>query len=954
MTALSQTDRFLFRHLGPRPDDIAAMLQVLGYDSLDSLADAAVPEAIRFRGTLHLPPARTEGQALHDIEQYASMNQVFRSLIGMGFHDTVTPAVLLRNLIENPGWYTQYTPYQPEISQGRLECLLNFQTMIKDLTGLDIANSSLLDEATACAEAMTLSWGQQRANPKRQAFLVDVGVHPQNLAVVQTRAKIVGIEVVQADAFGHDFAAQPVFGVLLQYPNTYGQLQDPKALIERAHQGGALVTMACDLLALALVAPPGELGADIAVGNTQRFGVPLGFGGPHAAFFATKDAYKRAMPGRLVGVSVDAKGNRALRLALQTREQHIRRDKASSNICTAQVLLAILASLYGCWHGPDGLRDIAARVHRLARLLAEGLRRRGFSVQPGLFFDTLRVDTGTGAPRILEMARTERINLRDYADGTVGIALDEITDHAELAKVLSAFSGHPVPIDEIDALSVEVAADHFAELTRRSDFMEHPVFRAHHSETEMMRYLHRMQARDLSLTTSMIPLGSCTMKLNAAAEMLPITMPGFAKLHPFAPPEQARGYHKLFGDLQAWLAEITGFVGCSLQPNAGSQGEYTGLQVIRAYLDASGGADRNICLIPQSAHGTNPATAVMAGMQVVVVGCDSHGNIDVADLKAKALQHQDKLAALMVTYPSTHGVFEEAIKEVCTVIHAAGGQVYMDGANLNAQVGLCRPGDIGADVCHINLHKTFSIPHGGGGPGMGPICVAKHLAPYLPGHPLVSTGGSHAIGAVSSSPWGSASILPISWMYIAMLGPDGVKMATQVAILNANYIAKLLHGSYPVLYRGDNGLVAHECILDTRTCKPHVEVDDIAKRLMDFGFHAPTMSFPVPGTLMVEPTESESKAELDRFILAMTTIKTEIDAIASGASDAKDNPLKNAPHTLDAVTAEQWAHPYSRQQAAFPVPWLRELKFWPLVARIDNAYGDRNLVCDCPPIDSYH
>jgi glycine dehydrogenase len=954
MTALSQTDRFLFRHLGPRPDDIKDMLEELGFSSLDALADAAVPETIRFRSALQLPAARTEGQALRDLEQYASENKIFRSLLGLGYSDTVTPAVLLRNLIENPGWYTQYTPYQPEISQGRLECLLNFQTMIKDLTALDIANSSLLDEATACAEAMSLSWGQQKSNPKHHAYLVDLGVHPQNLAVVRTRAKVLGIEVVHGDAFTHDFAQKPVFGVLLQYPNTSGTLQDPRAVVDQAHAHGALVTMACDLLALTVVTPPGELGADIAVGNTQRFGVPMGFGGPHAAFFATRDAYKRAMPGRLVGVSVDAKGNRALRLALQTREQHIRRDKATSNICTAQVLLAILASLYGCWHGPDGLRDIAERVHLLTAILAEGLKRRGFSVRAGQFFDTLRVDVGAKASAILDQARADHLNLRDFADGSLVIALDEVTDHAELAKVLSAFAGKPVPQIEVDALAAEERSPFFGELTRRSDFMEHPVFRAHHSETEMMRYLHRLQARDLSLTTSMIPLGSCTMKLNAAAEMLPITLPGFAKLHPFAPLDQAKGYGKLFCDLQTWLSEITGFAGCSLQPNAGSQGEYTGLQVIRAYLDSKGGQDRSICLIPQSAHGTNPATAVMAGLQVVVVACDNHGNIDLADLKAKAEQYKDKLAALMVTYPSTHGVFEAGIKEMCAIIHAAGGQVYMDGANLNAQVGLCRPGDIGADVCHINLHKTFAIPHGGGGPGMGPICVAEHLTPFLPGHPLTQSGGSQAIGPVSAAAFGSASILPISWMYIAMLGPDGVKTATQVAILNANYIAKRLGDHYPVLYRGENGLVAHECILDTRVCKPHIEVDDIAKRLMDFGFHAPTMSFPVPGTLMVEPTESESKAELDRFIAAMVAIKAEIDAVASGASDAKDNPLKNAPHTQGAVTADSWTHPYSRQQAAFPAPWLHELKFWPFVARIDNAYGDRNLICDCPPIESYH
>jgi glycine dehydrogenase len=953
MSPLSHPDRFVDRHIGPRQADIAQMLAELGFSSLDELADAAVPEAIRFRSALKLPAARSEGQALADVAAYANENEIFRTLVGMGYADTITPAVLVRNLLENPGWYTQYTPYQPEISQGRLECLLNYQTMIKDLTGLDIANSSLLDEGTACAEAMALAFGQQRAAPKRTVFLVDQRCHPQNLAVVRTRAHVLGINVLAADVQTHDFTSQPVFGVLLQYPASDGGLTQWKPLIERAKASGAVVAMACDLLALTLLVPPGELGADIAVGNSQRFGVPLGYGGPHAAFMATRDAFKRSMPGRLVGVSVDSRGKPALRLALQTREQHIRRDKATSNICTAQVLLAILASLYACYHGPAGLKAIALRVRRLTGLLAEGLHRRGFDLQNSMYFDTLRVSCGDRAPTVLRNAHVERINLRDFGDGSLGVALDEVTDPIEIAKLLSAFAGQPVGLAEVDALSHEAPERALGEFARTSEYLQHPVFNSWHSETEMMRYLHRLQTRDLSLTNSMISLGSCTMKLNAAAEMLPITYPGFGKLHPFAPAEQAKGYAKLFADLEAWLAEITGFAASSLQPNAGSQGEYTGLQVIRAHLHRTGQGHRTVCLIPQSAHGTNPATAAMNGLQVVVVACDEHGNISVDDLRAKVEQHKDNLAALMVTYPSTHGVFEAAIHDICDIVHKSGGQVYMDGANLNAQVGLCRPGDIGADVCHINLHKTFAIPHGGGGPGMAPICVAPHLADLLPGHPLVATGGTHAIGPVSSAPWGSASVLPISWMYIAMMGPDGLKKATQVAILNANYLAHKLKGDFPILYTGQGGLVAHELILDTRTVKPHVEVDDIAKRLMDFGFHAPTMSFPVPGTLMIEPTESESKAELDRFVTAMQSIAEEARQVVAGTVDAHDNPLKNAPHTVDVVIASEWTHPYTRETAAFPAPWLREGKFWPFVGRVDNAWGDRNLQCACPPISDY-
>ena len=943
---LLSSDDFSRRHIGPDDAQVRAMLETLGFDSLQELIDAVVPAAIVNPNPLNLPAARSEDQALRAISAYAAENKVFRSLLGMGYSDTITPPVLLRNLIENPGWYTQYTPYQPEISQGRLECLLNFQTMICDLTALDIANASLLDEATAAAEAMALAWGQQKTI-KSNRFVVDALCHPQTIAVVQTRAKWLNIQVDVVSAYHHDFVANPAFGVLIQYPATDGLIVDPRELIAKAHAGGALVTMACDLLALTLLTPPGELGADIAVGNTQRFGVPLGYGGPHAAYMSTKDAFKRALPGRLVGVSQDARGKPALRLALQTREQHIRRDKATSNICTAQVLLAVLASLYACWHGPTGLRTIAQRVHGLTTVLALGLRQRGFAVRHAQFFDTLRVDCGGSAAEILANARAREINLRDFGDGCVGVALDEVSDVAEVAAVLSAFADREVTSEDVLALAPDAQSPALLNLQRTSDYLTHGVFNNYHSESEMMRWLHRLQNRDMSLVHSMIPLGSCTMKLNAAAEMLTITLPGFSKLHPFAPVDQCQGYAKLFADLENWLAEITGFAACSLQPNAGSQGEYAGLQVIRAYLDHQGQGHRNVCLIPQSAHGTNPATAVMCGMQVIVVACDANGNISVDDLVAKAQQNRDKLAALMVTHPSTHGVFEVAIQQVCKIIHDLGGQVYMDGANLNAQVGLCRPGDIGADVCHINLHKTFCIPHGGGGPGMGPICVAAHLAPLLPGHPVTELGGADRIGAVSSAAWGSASILPISWMYIAMMGPDGLRKATQVAILNANYVAHQLADCFEVLYAGDSGLVAHECILDTRVVKPHVEVEDIAKRLMDFGFHAPTMSFPVPGTLMVEPTESESKAELDRFIHALRCIAAEAAAIAANQCHPKDNPLKNAPHTLDSVMSDTWSHPYSRQTAAFPAPWLQAGKFWPYAARIDNVFGDRNLVCAC-------
>ncbi len=954
MIQLAATDVFATRHLGPRDSETQAMLAELGYNSLDALADAAVPQVIRMVGNLQLPLAASEHAALREIAELAAENQVSRSYLGLGYTDTVTPPVILRNILENPGWYTAYTPYQPEISQGRLQALLNFQTMITDMTGLDIANASLLDESTAAAEAMSLSWGLQKGSAKVHTYFVDAGCHPQTIAVVKQRALPLGLEVQVGDYASLDFAATPVFGALLQYPTTDGNTFDYTAFCATAHAHGAIVTLACDLLALALIKSPGELGADIAVGNSQRFGVPMGYGGPHAAFMAVRDAYKRAMPGRLIGVSLDAAGKPALRLALQTREQHIRRDKATSNICTAQVLLAIMASMYACYHGPAGVRAIAQRVHGMTAVMARILTESGMHIATKTFFDTLRFQAGERKAAILAAAEAAQLLVRTYADGSLGLTFDEAVTSHDLAVLAAVLTGRAWSETEVVALAHMTDAPDFGELTRATAYLTHPVFATYHSETEMMRYLHRLQSKDLSLTTSMIPLGSCTMKLNAAAEMLPITWPGFAKLHPFAPANQTRGYAKLFQQLEAWLSEITGFAACSLQPNAGSQGEYAGLQVIRAFHGQNGQRHRNVCLIPQSAHGTNPATATMAGMQVVVVACDAAGNIDVPDLKAKAAQYADKLAALMVTYPSTHGVFEAAIKEICSVIHAAGGQVYMDGANLNAQVGLCRPGDIGADVCHINLHKTFCIPHGGGGPGMGPICVAKHLAPLLPGHPCVTTGGAHAIGPISAAPFGSASILPISWMYIRMMGADGLKKATQVAILNANYVAKKLSAYYPVLYTGQNGLCAHECIIDTRPLKAlGIEVDDIAKRLMDYGFHAPTMSFPVPGTLMIEPTESESQAELDRFITAMVEIRKEITKVESGVWTLADNPLKSAPHTQDAVLAADWPHAYSREEAAFPAPWLREHKFWPSVARVDNAWGDRNLQCMCPPIEDY-
>jgi len=941
--------RFVSRHNGPRDADVAAMLKVLGYGSLDAFIAAVVPADIRLGRPLALPAARSEREALDALRGLAEQNQVFRSYLGMGYADTVVPPVIRRNVLENPGWYTAYTPYQAEIAQGRLEALLNFQTMVSDLTGLEIANASLLDEATAAAEAMHMTHGAVKTG-EHTTFLVDEHCHPQTIAVVKTRAKAQGVRIVVADPDTFEFGAGTI-GAIVQYPASDGRIRDFRALAQRAHAAGALVTAATDLLALALLESPGAWGADIAVGNSQRFGVPLGYGGPHAAFFATKDQYKRLLPGRIIGVSKDRAGRPGLRMALGTREQHIRREKATSNICTAQVLLAVCAGMYAVWHGPEGIRAIAGRVHHQATRLANALAALGYALPFREFFDTFAVETDAAtATRIHDAARAKRINFRPLSATRIGVALDETVREGDLADIVACFAlGTPA------AVPADAAAAIPAGLQRRAPFLTHPVFSRYHSETEMMRYLKRLEDRDLSLTSAMIPLGSCTMKLNATTEMTPVTWPAFGGIHPFAPPEQAAGYAELFRQLEAWLNEITGFAATSLQPNAGSQGEFTGLLVIRAYQDARGQGHRTTCLIPASAHGTNPASAVMAGMQVVVVKTDERGEIDVADLRAKAAEHKDTLGALMVTYPSTHGVFEDTIKAVCATVHEHGGQVYMDGANMNAQVGLTRPGDIGADVCHLNLHKTFCIPHGGGGPGMGPICVAKHLAPFLPDHPVVPLGRAHACGTVSAAPWGSPSILPISWAYIAMMGPDGLAEATKIAILNANYVAKRLAGTFPTLYSGPNGLVAHECILDPRGVRATsgIGVVDIAKRLIDYGFHPPTVSFPVHDTLMVEPTESESKQELDRFIDALIAIRGEILEVERGEADKENNLLKNSPHTLGDLVADAWPHPYSRERAGFPTPATREHKIWPPVGRIDDAYGDRNLICVCPPTEAY-
>jgi glycine dehydrogenase len=939
-------DRFIDRHIGPSARDVVEMLEVLGKGSLDALIDATVPKDIRLGRPLDLPPGRSEYGLLHELRQIAAKNRICRSYLGMGYSDTVTPPVIQRNILENPGWYTQYTPYQPEISQGRLEALLNYQTMVIDLTGLPVANASLLDEGTAAAEAMSLVHAV--AGKSGSAFFVASDCHPQTIEVVRTRAQPLGWQIVVGDPAEFDFKTK-IFGALLQYPSTDGNVRDLRPFISNLHAHGALAIVAADILSLALVVPPGELGADIAVGSSQRFGVPLGYGGPHAAYFSCREEYVRHMPGRIIGVSVDAQGKRALRMALQTREQHIRREKATSNICTAQALLAIISSMYAVYHGPSGVKAIAQHVHGVAMLLAAGLRKLGVEIVHDSFFDTVAVRLqATRADEIVANAEAAGMNFRRLDSRTVAIALDETCSREDVENVLRVFG--EVPVSDLSPRPAIPSA-----LERRSPYLTHPVFNSHHSETEMLRYLRSLESKDLSLCHSMIPLGSCTMKLNATVEMLPVTWPEFGRLHPFAPRSQAAGYSQIFDELSAMLAEITGFAGVSLQPNAGAQGEYAGLLVIRKWLESRGEAHRNVCLIPQSAHGTNPASAAMAGFKIVVVKTDENGNVDVSDLEAKARAHSKDLAALMVTYPSTHGVFEEEIRRICRVVHEHGGQVYMDGANMNAQVGLCRPGDFGADVCHLNLHKTFCIPHGGGGPGMGPICVAKHLAPFLPGHPVVRVGGEEAIGPISAAPWGSASILLISWAYIKLMGAEGLTQATKIAILNANYVATRLDPHFPVLYQGKSGTVAHECILDLRKVKRDagIEVEDVAKRLMDYGFHAPTTSFPVIGTLMVEPTESESKAELDRFCEAMIAIREEIREVEQGKQPREGNVLKGAPHSAEVLTADSWDRPYSRHRAAFPAPWVIAHKFWPSVGRLNAVLGDRQLICSCPPVEDW-
>jgi glycine dehydrogenase len=952
---LTHPDRFLDRHIGPNDDETTSMLKTLGSASLDALVADTVPASIRLGRALDLPPAASEYELLAELERIAAKNEARRSFLGMGYSDCITPPVIQRNILENPGWYTQYTPYQAEISQGRLEALLNFQTMVEDLTALPVANASLLDEATAAAEAMHLMLAYKHDDASLAIF-VSEACHPQNIDVVRVRARALGAETIVGDHRTFDFAANKVFGAIVQYPATDGAVFDYKGFIEKAHAAGALVTMAADLLSLALLVPPGELGADIAVGSAQRFGVPLGYGGPHAAFFATKNDFVRKLPGRIIGVSKDAHGKPALRMALQTREQHIRREKATSNVCTAQALLAIVASMYAVYHGPKGIRAIAERVHGAAAVFARGVEKLGFSTEHASFFDTVRVKGDAAKIKAARDAADARaMNLRSLGADSLGVALDEATSPADLDALFAVFNGGKAAPFTANDLAAGVDAAIEAVAARKSAYLTHGVFNAHHSETELLRYMRTLELRDLSLAHSMIPLGSCTMKLNATAEMMPITWSRFNRVHPFAPQAQAAGYQIVFKQLEAMLSEITGFSGISLQPNAGSQGEYAGLLVIRKYHESRGDKHRTVCLIPASAHGTNPASATMAGMSVVVVACDERGNVDIGDLEAKAKEHANDLAALMVTYPSTYGVFEEEIAKICSIVHANGGQVYMDGANMNAQVGLCRPADVGADVCHLNLHKTFCIPHGGGGPGMGPIGVASHLAKFLPNSPVVEMGGSDSIGAISAAPWGSASILLISWAYIRMMGAEGLTKATKVAILSANYIAARLDAHYPVVYKGTKGRVAHECIVDVRPFKKTagVEVEDVAKRLMDYGFHAPTMSFPVPSTLMIEPTESESKREIDRFCDAMIAIRKEIAAIESGAQPRTDNVLKNAPHTADAVSAKEWTKSYSREEGAFPASWTRLHKFWPSVGRIDNAYGDRNLVCSCPPMEDY-
>ncbi|MEM9167554.1 MAG: aminomethyl-transferring glycine dehydrogenase [Planctomycetota bacterium] len=957
-TGLNPSDTFEHRHIGPNPAEVASMLESLGVSTLDALCEQVVPGSIRLGRGLELRGLEGrplgEQELLTRLKGTASKNDVRRSFIGMGYHGTILPAVIQRNILENPGWYTQYTPYQAELAQGRLEALLNFQTMVSDLTGMEIANASLLDEATAAAEAMAMCFAI--TGQKRATFVIDTACHPQTISVVRTRAETMGLELVVAETRRAEFD-DTVCGVLVQTPDTSGRVHCFRAVAERAHAAGASVVCAADLLALTLMTPPGEWGADIVVGSSQRFGVPMGFGGPHAAFLATHEKHVRRMPGRLVGVSRDADGKPAYRLTIQTREQHIKRDRATSNICTAQALLAIIAGMYAVYHGPEGLRRIAERTRGLTAALAQGLAGLGHDIgqqDPELvFFDTLRVRVAGNPEQVLNEASRLNINLREFGDGSLGITLDETATQQDVADLLTAF-GAAEPAEVVELLAESPFAAIPEPFARSSGYLTHPIFNTHHSETELLRYMKHLENRDLSLAHSMIALGSCTMKLNATSEMVPVTWPEFGQIHPFAPAEQWRGYAELFEDLEAWLGEITGFAGVSLQPNAGAQGEYAGLLVIRSYHRSRGESHRDVCLIPESAHGTNPASAVIAGMKVVPVRSTETGDIDVEHLREQADKHADKLAALMVTYPSTHGVFETEIREVCAIVHERGGQVYMDGANMNAQVGLCRPGDIGADVCHLNLHKTFCIPHGGGGPGMGPIGVAEHLVPFLMGHPVrpPSGTGDRASGAISAAPYGSASILPISWVYIALMGAAGLTRATQVAILNANYMASRLKDHYDLLFTGQHGRVAHEFILD---CRPFdksagVKIDDIAKRLIDYGFHAPTMSWPVPGTLMIEPTESEPLTELDRFCDAMIAIRQEIAEIERGEADRASNVLKGAPHTVEQIAAESWDRPYSRERAVYPLPWLRTHKFWSPVARVDNPYGDRNLMCSCPAV----
>ncbi len=949
-------ERFDSRHNGADPEQINEMLSFIGASSMEELISQTIPDAIRIPGEMNLPAARTEHVFLSDFKQLASKNKIYKSYIGAGYYPTITPPVILRNILENPGWYTAYTPYQAEIAQGRLEALINYQTMVSDLTGMEIANASLLDEGTAAGEAMAMFFGSRKgARKNAMTLVVDDSMFPQTIDVLKTRATPLGINLIITDITKVDLTNPDLFGILLQYPNDKGSVTDPSALIATAKEQDLFVGVAADLLSLVLLKAPGEMGADVVFGSSQRFGVPMGYGGPHAAYFATLESFKRQLPGRIIGASVDKNGNPGYRMALQTREQHIRREKATSNICTAQVLLAVMAGMYGVYHGPEGLRRIAGRVHGLARLLNEGLQKMGISQLNENFFDTLYIEAENDQ-KLRTAAENAKINFRYFGDGHVGISLHELSTVEDVQEILDvfaeAFEKNNIDVSEMtNGLELNWPSN----LVRSSDFMTHPVFNTYRSEHEMLRYMKKLENKDLSLVHSMISLGSCTMKLNATTEMIPVTWPEFGNIHPFAPVDQAAGYWEMFADLTNWLKEITGFAGVSLQPNSGAQGEYAGLMVIRAYHESRGDTHRNVTLIPSSAHGTNPASAVMAGMKVVIVKCDDRGNIDVDDLREKAEANSDSLAALMVTYPSTHGVFEESIIEICDIIHQHGGQVYMDGANMNAQVGLTSPANIGADVCHLNLHKTFCIPHGGGGPGMGPIGVAEQLVPFLPGSPWVRTGGDQAITSISAAPFGSASILTISYAYIAMMGRKGLTRATELAILNANYIKQRLADHYPVLYTGKHGRVAHEMIIDCREFKKAgIEVEDIAKRLMDYGFHAPTVSFPVAGTMMIEPTESEAREELDRFCEAMISIREEIREVEEGKADAEQNVLKNAPHTAVVISADTWEFPYSREKAAYPLAFVRDHKFWPSVGRVDNAYGDRNLMCSCLPVSDYN